>query len=143
MTRLVAVAVVVSLAACSGGDDDAQPAATSATEAAEVADDRFPEIVAVEATYDDGTETWSFDVTVSSPYDTPERYADGWRVVGPGGTVYGVHTLAHDHAAEQPFTRRQSGVAIPTEVTEVTIEGRDLVNGFGGAALTVDLEGAG
>lgn len=69
----------------------------------------------------------------------PQRYADGWRVIAPDGTVLGEHTLLHDHAAEQPFTRTQSGVAIPTDVLTVTIEGRDLVNGYGGTTLTVDV----
>lgn len=99
----------------------------------------FPDVLAVEASRgDDGR--WSFAVTISSPYDTPDQYADGWRVVGPDGTVYGEHTLAHDHASEQPFTRRQSGVEIPVDVSEVTIEGRDLLNGFGGATRTVTLD---
>lgn len=86
-------------------------------------------------------ETFSFSVTVSSPYDTPERYADGWRVMGPGGTVYGEHTLAHDHANEQPFTRTQRGVEIPEDVNEVTVEGRDSEHGYGGNTVTVQLPG--
>lgn len=102
--------------------------------------DRYPAVLDVEATFDGDSMTWTFAVTMSSPYDTPERYADGWRVVGPDGTVYGVHTLAHDHAAEQPFTRHQSRVAIPDDVTEVTIEGRDLANGFGGPTKTIVLQ---
>ncbi len=98
---------------------------------------RFPDIVAVEATA--SADSWTFTVTVSSPYDSPQRYADGWRVVGPDGTVYGEHVLTHDHAAEQPFTRTQSGVTIPTDVRRVTIEGRDMRNGYGGATFAVDL----
>ncbi len=53
-------------------------------------------------------------------------------MLGPDGTVYGEHELTHDHAGEQPFTRTQEGVAIPDGIDEVTIEGRDLVNGYGG-----------
>jgi hypothetical protein len=83
---------------------------------------------------------FAFTVTISSPYDTPERYADGWRIVGPDGTVYGEHALAHDHAAEQPFTRTQSGVAIPADVDEVTVEGRDLEHGYGGTTVTVAVD---
>lgn len=104
------------------------------------ADERFPEIVGVEATRDG--DTWTFAVTVSSPYDSPEQYADGWRVVGPDDEVYGEHTLTHDHATEQPFTRTQSGVTIPDDVIEVTIEGRDLLNGYGGETKTVTLDPA-
>ncbi len=36
-----------------------------------------------------------------------------------------------------PVTRVQSGVAIPGDVDEVTVEGRDLVNGYGGGTRTV------
>ena len=69
-------------------------------------------------------------MTVSSPYDTPERYADAWRVVGPDGSEYGIRVLTHDHESEQPFTRSQGGIEIPGDVTIVTIEGRDLANGY-------------
>jgi hypothetical protein len=83
--------------------------------------------------------SYTFDVTVSSPYDSPERYADAWRVVGPDGTEYGVRILLHDHANEQPFTRSLSGVEIPDGIDSVTVEGRDLINGWGGAIIEVDL----
>ena len=48
--------------------------------------------------------------------------------------------LTHDHAAEQPFTRSLTDVVIPPDVTEVTVEGRDLVNGWGGGTSTVTIE---
>lgn len=141
------VATMLALTGCSG-DDDAPDTGASADAGADstISDTdattpgRFPDIVDVDATRNDADGTWSFAVTVSSPYDTPERYADGWRVLGPDGTVYGVHTLTHDHAGEQPFTRTQTGVEIPADVTAVTIEGRDLINGFGGTTLTIDLQ---
>jgi len=79
-------------------------------------------------------------VTISSPYDTPQQYADGWRVLALDDAVLGEHTLLHDHANEQPFTRTQRGVIIPSDVLSVTIEGRDLVNGYGGSTVTVSVE---
>ena len=82
---------------------------------------------------------WRFDVTVSSPYDTPERYADAWRIVGPDGTVYGVRDLTHDQAAEPPLTRSLDGVSIPEDVSNVTIEGRDQRYGWGGETVDVPL----
>ncbi len=96
----------------------------------------FPDIVEVQVDREDD-ETASFDVTVSSPYDSPQRYADGWRVLDQDGEVLGEHTLGHDHASEQPFTRTQSGVTIPEGTTELTIEGRDQVSGYGGETKTV------
>ena len=161
---LAALAVVPATAACGGDDDVAERApAASADDTATAGDgtdatdtsavgtvsdtdsdsdtesDRFPDVLAAEPAFDEATGTWAFSVTMSSPYDTAERYADGWRVVGPDGTVFGIHTLAHDHANEQPFTRTQTGVEIPDDVTEVTIEGRDRTNGFGGDTVTVAL----
>ncbi len=132
-------------------DSDATTAAAPTTTAEPVApqpvtastvhesrSDDFPDILAAQAT-PEGDGTWRFDVTVSSPYDTPQRYADAWRVVGPDGTEYGIRVLTHDHASEQPFTRSQSGIPIPADVSTVTIEGRDQANGWGGGFLTVDL----
>ena len=115
------------------------PLTPTVTPTAPTNDNSFPAVLAAQLTRNtDG----SFDiaVTVSSPYDTPQRYADGWRVLAPDGTVLGEHTLLHDHANEQPFTRTQQGVIIPSDVLSVTIEGRDLINGYGGGTLTVAVE---
>jgi hypothetical protein len=99
----------------------------------------FPSVIAAEASQnDDGT--WQFSVTVSSPYDSPERYADAWRVLDPEGAELGVRVLTHDHAGEQPFTRSLAGVTIDATVETVTIEGRDLLNGWGGTTLDMDLD---
>lgn len=114
------------------------PEPVTASTVHETRTDDFPDILAAQAT-PEGDGNWRFDVTVSSPYDTPERYADAWRVVGADGTEYGIRVLTHDHASEQPFTRSQGGIAIPPDVTTVTIEGRDQANGWGGGFLTVDL----
>jgi ABC-type glycerol-3-phosphate transport system substrate-binding protein len=125
---VITLAVVVMFAAACGGDS---PASTG--------DDPFPSVLGAEATLtDDGT--WRISATLSSPYDSPDRYADAWRVLGPDGTELAVRVLVHDHASEQPFTRSLSGVEIPADVDEVTIEGRDLLNGWGGPAVRVGLD---
>jgi len=101
--------------------------------------DDLPSVIDATATQaDDGS--WRFDVTISSPYDSPAQYADAWRVLGADGAEYGVRILTHDHASEQPFTRSLSDVRIPDTVDIVTIEGRDLVNGWGGQTFDVRLE---
>lgn len=97
---------------------------------------RYPDILEVKVDRQDDR-TASLQVTVSSPYDTPERYADGWRVLDQDGEVLGEHTLTHGHPGEQPFTRSQSGVQVPEGTTELTIEGRDQQNGYGGETVTV------
>ncbi len=99
------------------------------------ADQKFPDVVSAELTA--SGDTFTLSVTMTSPYDTPERYADGWRVLAPDGTVLGDHLLDHDHASEQPFTRQQSGLKIPGDVDTVSVEGRDKANGYGGKIVKV------
>lgn len=86
-----------------------------------------------------GLARFDFDVTISSPYDTPERYADAFRVLGPDGRVLGERSLFHDHADEQPFTRDLRGVSIPAGIRVVKVQGRDRRYGYGGRALDVAL----
>ena len=96
---LAAVLALWVLAACSLLEfaPGTGPAATG-----DVADDRFPDVLAVDL-QPRGDGSYDVAVTLSSPYDTPQRYADGWRVLDAEGNVLGTHTLLHDHAAEQPF----------------------------------------
>jgi len=83
--------------------------------------------------------SYRFDVTVRHADAGWEHYADKWQVIGPDGTVYGERVLAHPHDNEQPFTRSQSGIAIPEGVSSVTIRAHDKQHGWGGAELTVEL----
>lgn len=103
-------------------------------------DQKFPDVVAVEVRAGDAG-TFDFDVTVSSPYDTPQRYADAFRVIGTSGSVFGERILLHDHADEQPFTRDLYGVQIPADVRVVTVQARDKRFGYGGRTVDVTLPG--
>lgn len=122
---LLVVAVLLALASCAGDDDE-----TGAT-----SEELYPDVVDVEVTAE-GDGEYTVAATLSSPYDSPERYADAWRVLDQDGNELGVRELAHDHAGEQPFTR-QTTVAIPDGVDEITVEGRDQVSGYGGETVTV------
>lgn len=127
------------LVGCSDSVPDTNAGQTSASSAETPSNgQQFPDVIEVQVTRD-GDDAFSFDVTISSPYDSADRYADGWRIVGPDGQVFGEMTLDHDHASEQPFTRSQPGVEIPSGVTMVTVEGRDTQNGYGGRTQTVEL----
>jgi hypothetical protein len=91
-------------------------------------------------------ETWTFTVTVEHPDTGWDDYADGWDVVTPDGDVLKAtqsdpftRPLAHPHVDEQPFTRSQSGITIPEGVTVVVVRAHDLVAGYGGREVTVDL----
>lgn len=90
--------------------------------------------------------TWTFYVTVEHPDTGWEDYADGWDVVLPDGTIVKpdpespfTRLLLHPHVGEQPFTRSQSQIVIPDGVTQVTVRAHDLVDGFGGREVVVDL----
>ena len=97
---------------------------------------RYPDVIEVEITgQDDGA--FTFAVTISSPYDTPERYADAWRVLDPDGNELGIRVLTHDHAGEQPFTRQLRDVMIDPSIDRVRVEARDLRHGWGGDTLEV------
>ncbi|MCP5265365.1 MAG: hypothetical protein H6934_04610 [Burkholderiaceae bacterium] len=105
-----------------------------------VAQQEFPDVVGAKVRAA-GTDTFDFDVTVSSPYDSPQRYADAFRALGADGTVYGERKLWHDHAGEQPFTRDLYGVRIPPGVRQVLIQARDQRHGYGGKTLELALPG--
>lgn len=128
---------LLTLTACGGqasqDTNGGDPAETTAS--GQASGQKYPDVQ--EAELERSGDTWSLSVTISSPYDSPERYADGWRVLAPNGDVLGKHELMHDHANEQPFTRTQSGLEIPQDVQEITVEGRDLENGYGGETVTI------
>lgn len=130
--------MMTALVACDdAGPDPTPPQPWTSSEGADSAQ-RFPDVIGAEVIRSaDGT--FRFDVTISSPYDSPDRYADAFRVVGPDGDVLGVRELLHDHASEQPFTRSLANVAVPPGVSTVTVEGRDLNNGWGGATVQLEL----
>ncbi|WP_033067280.1 hypothetical protein [Thalassospira australica] len=87
-------------------------------------------------------DTYRFDVTVAHDDTGWDHYANVWEVVGPEGSVLGRRVLAHPHVNEQPFTRSLSGVAIPSDVSRVTIRAGDLVHAFGGKEVMIDLPSA-
>jgi hypothetical protein len=112
----------------------------AATLTAEDKAKKYPDVVhaTVRASADN---RFDFDVTISSPYDTPRRYADAFRVMNADGNVYGERNLFHDHAGEQPFTRDLYGLTIPPDVKFVVIQARDQKYGYGGKTLKISLPG--
>ncbi|MDZ7591182.1 MAG: hypothetical protein U5L05_10965 [Rubrivivax sp.] len=114
--------------------------AGAGAQAADVAVQKHPDVVKV-AVRASGAERFDFDVTVSSPYDTPKRYADAFRVSAQDGTVFGERILLHDHADEQPFTRDLHGVKVPRGVRVVVVQARDRLFGYGGKRVEVALPG--
>ena len=101
---------------------------------------KFPDVVDVRV-HARSDSTYDFDATISSPYDTPQRYADAFRVMSTEGIQFGERNLFHDHANQQPFTRDLYGVAIPAGIKTVVIQARDKKYGYGGKTLQVTLPG--
>lgn len=133
----VVLLALIVLGAC-GADDERTPAGGSPS--SDEAEQQFPDVVGIEITPLSGRD-FDVAVTLSSPYDTPGRYADAWRVLDADGNELGVRELAHDHATEQPFTRQQT-VTIPDGIETVTVEGRDLANGYGGKTAAAEVPAA-
>ncbi|MCA9912702.1 MAG: hypothetical protein KC496_05120 [Anaerolineae bacterium] len=93
-----------------------------------------------------GENTWTFHVTVEHPDTGWEDYANGWDVVLPDGSIIKpdptadfTRLLLHPHENEQPFTRSQSNIVIPADVALVTVRAHDLLDGYGGREVTVNL----
>ena len=101
---------------------------------------RFPDVIAAKVKVA-APGVFDFDVTVSSPYDTPSRYADGFRVSTTEGKVLGERKLMHDHQTEQPFTRDLYSVKIPDGIAKVVVQARDQKYGYGGKTVEVLLPG--
>ncbi|MBT7781323.1 MAG: hypothetical protein HN741_00205 [Anaerolineae bacterium] len=94
----------------------------------------------------DADRSWTFHVTISHPDTGWEDYANGWDIVFPNGSKFKVdegdpftRLLAHPHENEQPFTRSQRGIIIPEEITQVIVRAHDIVDGFGGKEIMIDL----
>ena len=101
---------------------------------------RFPDVVAVRVRAA-APGVFDFDVTVSSPYDTASRYADGFRISTTTGKVLGERQLLHDHKTEQPFTRDLYSVRVPEGIAKVVVQARDQKYGYGGKVVEVVLPG--
>ncbi|MGI9394188.1 MAG: hypothetical protein ACR2OY_06040 [Boseongicola sp.] len=83
--------------------------------------------------------SWTFSVTLEHADTGWDDYADGWRVVTSDGAELGLRVLLHPHVNEQPFTRSQSGIAIPNGVTQVFVEARTNADGWGAARFAVEI----
>ena len=99
---------------------------------------------------DHGDRGWVFYVTVNHPDKGWEDYCNGWDVLTDAGQILKhnesdkfTRLLLHPHDNEQPFTRSQSRLKIPASVQYVTVRAHDLVHGFGGKELKINLESDG
>lgn len=103
------------------------------------------DVIEVRAT-DRGAAGWTFHVTVAHPDTGWDDYCNGWDVVTDDGVVLKAdpsdpftRLLFHPHETEQPFTRSQGGLTIPDGVTRLVVRAHDIVDGFGGKEVEIDL----
>jgi hypothetical protein len=82
---------------------------------------------------------WRIEATIRHADTGWDHYANAFEILGPDGAVLGTRVLHHPHVEEQPFTRSHT-VAIPAEVTTITIRAVDSVHATGGAEVTITLE---
>jgi hypothetical protein len=87
----------------------------------------------------DRSRSCSFQVTVQHADSGWDHYANQWQLLSEDGAILGTRVLYHPHETEQPFTRSLSGVKIPAHVQSVTIRAGDLVHGFGGREIQMQL----
>ena len=83
--------------------------------------------------------TYEFEITLQHADAGWKHYANKWDIVGPDEVILGTRILYHPHVDEQPFTRSLSGVRIPDGVNTVRIRGHDLIHGYGGQEVTVQV----
>lgn len=134
--------VLIITSACLGSGQDGESEDPTSEDASVDGNQNFPDVIDVEVSLEEYL--YAFEITISSPYDSPEQYANGWRIVALGGESDGEVLeeayLAYHHADEQPFTLTQEDVTVNTHfIDEVTVEARDSINGYGGETQTVKI----
>ena len=98
----------------------------------------FAQVTHVTATQkSDGS--WCFGTSVRHNDQGWKHYADGWEVTDLEGNQLGYRLLAHPHDNEQPFTRSQCNIKIPSGITKVIVRAKCNKHGFGGEPIIVGL----
>lgn len=85
-----------------------------------------------------GDQTWNVSVTLKHADSSWDHYADDWRIVDTGGKIIADRVLAHPHIDEQPFTRSQGQIRLPTS-DMIYIEAHDKRHGWAPQRLPVDM----
>jgi hypothetical protein len=83
--------------------------------------------------------SWCFGTSIRHNDQGWKHYADRWEVIDFDGNQLGYRQLAHPHVNEQPFTRSQCNIKIPSSVTKVIVRAKCNKHGFGGKPYIVDL----
>lgn len=90
------------------------------------------DVVKVQAKGKNGS--YSFSVTISSPDQGCQQYADWWEVISDNGDLIYRRILLHSHVKEQPFSRSGGPIKINSE-QNIWIRVHMNNSGYGGKAL--------
>lgn len=99
----------------------------------------FAQVTKVIATQEENG-NWCFGTTVRHNDQGWEHYANGWEVIDLSGNKLGERVLYHPHDHEQPFTRSECDIKIPTNIKKVVVRAKCNVHGFGGKPMIVLLK---
>jgi len=83
--------------------------------------------------------SWCFGTSVRHNDQGWDHYADGWQVTDLDGNEMAFRLLAHPHDNEQPFTRSQCNINIPSEISQVIVRAKCNKHGYGGKPFVVNL----
>lgn len=83
---------------------------------------------------------YNFSVTISSPDEGCNQYADWWEVITQDGELLYRRVLLHSHVGEQPFTRSGGPVPIGAD-TIVLVRAHMNTSGYGSQAMQGSPEG--
>jgi hypothetical protein len=81
----------------------------------------------------------NFEVTIRHADEGWKHFANAYDIVTLEGKVLATRILHHPHINEQPFTRSISNVKIPKGVKSVIIRANDLLHGYGGKEIHLQL----
>ncbi len=93
----------------------------------------------LDATATNSGGSWTVSATVAHADEGWKHYANTFQVMAMDGTIIGTRVLVHPHVDEQPFTRSLGGVLMPEGTTQVRVRAGDLVHGYGGKEVVLEL----
>ncbi len=83
--------------------------------------------------------SWCIATSVEHNDQGWDHYADGWQVIDLDGNEMAFRLLGHPHDNEQPFTRSQCNINIPSEISQVIVRAKCNKHGYGGKPFEVNL----
>ena len=115
---------------CCSSNDTVAPIVQAEEEELQETTDGVAQITAVSVSGD--ANSYTFNVTISSPDLGCNQYADWWEVIDLDGNLLYRRILEHSHVDEQPFARTGGPVQI-SENTEVYIRAHMNTTSYGSA----------